>query len=228
MAQEKEVLYGIVTLAMTGKEADGVLEQGEKVKITGPLEVGKLTAANDPVFGYLTKGNREAGDDVVVATRGKRVTSELSAEAFTAGQEINFNADGKVVKAASSRASATITVNDFSWNGGETITVNGTVLTEGTDFTAATSTAATALSIANAVNAKVPGISAKVAGAVVTLQALDAGIAGNAFTLATNDAGNSDVSVSAATFSGGKETYAAGIALETATAADQTKKILWY
>ena len=99
------------------------------------------------------------------------------------------------------RASATITVVDYTLLAGKTITVQGTVLTEGVEFTAATSNAATATSIATAVSA-VSGFVAAAVGATVTAYWTTPGTAGNAKTLATN-AAVGELTISGATFAGG-------------------------
>lgn len=225
MAHIKEELQGVVTLGMAGKVADGVLAKDIAVKLTGDLEVGKITAAQDKVFGYLTVGNKVAGDKVTVCTRGKKVSSETSGAAFSLGSFLTIDQNGKFVKATGARASGTITVVDNTWDGGETITVNGVTLTVVTDFANGASAAASAINIANAINAKVSGVFAKAASNVVTVSALDAGDAGNAITLATSD--TSEFTVSGATLSGGVDNWPVAIALEAATAADQTKTVLW-
>lgn len=67
------------------------------------------------------------------------------------------------------------TIVDFSLLSGDTVTINGdnitnTTVTEGSDWTAATSNAATATSLASALNA-VTGVSASATAAVVTITA---------------------------------------------------------
>lgn len=225
MASIQEELKGVVTLGMAGKVADGVLAKDIAVKLTGNMEVGKITAAQDKVFGWLYVGNHVAGETVTVVTRGKKVSQETSGAAFALGSFLVIDQNGKFVKAAPTRASGTITVADNTWDGAETITVNGVVLTVTTDFANGASAAASALNISNAINAKVPGVKATASAAVVTVSALDAGDAGNAITLATSDA--TEFTVSGATLTGGVDFWPTAIALEAATAGDQTKTVLW-
>ena len=223
----KEDLNGVITLGIAVKEADGLLEKAEKVKITANNEVGKITAAGDMVFGYVLVANTVAGGKATIVTRGKKVCQETTGAAYPVGSLVGVDANAKTIKASAGRASGTITVVDFTWGGAETITINGVVLTVGTDFTAATSNAATALSIANAINAKVPGVKATVAAAIVTVTALDAGLAGNSITTATDDDGG-DVTVEQANLSGGTEYLPYGIALEASTGGDETHDVLWF
>ena len=84
------------------------------------------------------------------------------------------------------QASATITVVDYTALSGKTITVNGTVFTEGVEWTAETSNAVTAGNIATGVSAD--GWYTADDGAVVTLTADETmpGDVGNSITLATN------------------------------------------
>lgn len=98
------------------------------------------------------------------------------------------------------QATATVTINTYSALAGDTITVNGTVLTEGTDWSAVTSNNVTATNLATTINA-LPLVSAVAVGAVVTITADLTGTGGNAYTLATSDAVNT--TISGALFTGG-------------------------
>lgn len=97
-------------------------------------------------------------------------------------------------------ATGTITVIDFSQLTGKTITVAGTVLTEGIDFTAAVSNDNTAESIKAAVHA-LATVNATRSNAVVTVTAASTGTAGNAIAMVTNEP--LGVTLSGATLSGG-------------------------
>lgn len=227
MTQIKEVLDGMVTLALAVKEADGVLAKNDKVKISADLEVEEVDADYDEVFGYVLLANKEAGGKATIVTKGQRVTTETTGAAYSVGSLLALNSAGKTILAKGVRATGTITVVDYSSMATSTITVNGVVLTNGTTFTAATSNDATAKLIADAINARVPGVRAYATAAVVTVEALDAGAAGNAVTLATNMA-SGVATVSGATLSGGKEFRPIGQALEAASGADQTKQVLWF
>lgn len=224
---EKEVLHGVVTLGMTVKTADARLLKGDKVKISDDMEIEKVDAAQDPVFGYLLVPNPATDGMATVVTRGKRVTNEVSGEAYSAGDFLNTSSLGKMLKATGARATGLITVVDQTWGGTETVTVNGVVLTVGTEFTASGSPTATAASLTDAINARVPGVIATHVAGVITVEALDVGPQGNAVTLATTDDG-ADVTVSGATLTGGRNCFPMGIALEAATGADESKKVLWF
>ena len=80
-----------------------------------------------------------------------------------------------------------------------TVTVDGTVLTEGVDWNIGLTGAATATSLASAVST-VSGVSASAIGAVVYITATDAGTAGNSITLVSGDV---NVVASGATLTGG-------------------------
>lgn len=228
MGNLKEELHGIITLAVAVKEADGLLEKGEKVKITANNEVGSISAVGDLVFGYVLVANKEAGGKATIVTRGKKYCQETTGAAYPVGSLLGVNAAGKAIKAAASRASGDITIVDYSlFDGAETFTVNGVVLTHTTDFAVATSNAVTALNLANAINAKVGGVKATVAAGVVTVSALDPGLAGNAITLATT-ATAEEATVSGAVLTGGSEFLPYAIALEAATGADESKYVLWF
>ena len=225
----KQELSGIITLKMAVKEADGVLLKDAKVKISGDMEVEAVDAANDDVLGVLLVPNTEAGGDATVITKFKRVSDETTGAAYSAGAYLGVTSAGKFVKASAARATATITIVDYSLvDAGDTVVVNGVTLTAGgTDFTAATSNTATALSLATAINNKVPGVKASYAAGVVTVECLEAGVVGNAFTLTTTaDVG--EMTVSGATFTGGREFTPVAQALEASTGADQTKSIGWF
>jgi len=89
-------------------------------------------------------------------------------------------------------ATGTATIVDYSALSGATVTVGSTVLTEGVEWTAATSNEATATSLAAAIHA-LANVNAAAVGAVVTVTAATAGIAGNSIGLATN--GGSDLTL---------------------------------
>lgn len=97
-------------------------------------------------------------------------------------------------------ATGTYTVVDYTSLSGATVTVDGNVLTEGVEWTAATSNDATATSLASAIDA-LGTVSAAAATNVVTVTAATAGAAGNSIATLTSDAVN--LTVSGATLSGG-------------------------
>lgn len=225
----KQELSGIITLGMTVKEADGILDKDTKVKISDDMEVEEVDTAQDHVFGLILVANREAGGKATITTRGKRVSDETTGAAYSAGEFLSVDATGRVMRAASARATGTVTISDYSAvEAGDTVTVNGVALTAGgTDWTAATSNQATALSLAQAINARVPGVKATANSGVVTIEALTPGVAGNSITLATSME-VAEGAVSGAALTGGREFFPSGQALEESTAADQTKSVLWF
>jgi len=90
------------------------------------------------------------------------------------------------------------TVVDFNNLSGDAVTIDGTnitntTLTEGVDWTAATSNTATATSLASAING-VAGVSATASGAVVTVIADDATVAADITTFTSTDGTNLPVS----------------------------------
>lgn len=103
--------------------------------------------------------------------------------------------------AVDQRARGTITVLDYTKLTGKTITVNATTITEGVNFTAATSNDATATSIATAVDG-IALVNAAAVGAVVTVIADASGVTANSYALTTNAAADG-LTVSGATLAGG-------------------------
>lgn len=99
-------------------------------------------------------------------------------------------------------ATGTYTVVDYTQLAGKTVTVNGTVLTEGVEWNAITSNDATATSLAAAI-AALAAVNAAAVGAIVTVTAAAAGAAGNSIATLTQDAVN--LTVSGATLSGGSD-----------------------
>jgi hypothetical protein len=99
-------------------------------------------------------------------------------------------------------ATGTVTIVDFSSIAGATITVGGTGLVEGVDWTAATDNATTAGSLATAIDG-LGTVGATATGAVVTITADTAGTAGNSITLATSHPVNA--AISGATLTGGTD-----------------------
>lgn len=100
-------------------------------------------------------------------------------------QDIFYQANSYGATAA--RGSAT--VSGFGSLAGATLTVNGVVLTEGMEWTAAVSNDATATSLANAITTATATTLAtgSANGAVVTITANTAGAAGNSISLASSD-----------------------------------------
>ena len=112
-------------------------------------------------------------------------------------------------------ATATITVVDYSALTAAVLTVNGTALTEGVEWTAAVDNDTTAASLELAIEA-VTGISSVAAANVITATVVATGTAGNAFTLTTSDAVN--LTISGALFAGGRDAGTVTVAGQVLTA----------
>lgn len=113
------------------------------------------------------------------------------------------------------KASGTVTIVDYTLLAGKTVTVNGTVLTEGAEWNAATDNDTTAASLETAIEA-VTNINSTVVGAVITVEAAAVGVAGNAYTLATN-AAVEGLTISGATLTGGQDAGTFTIGSDTIT-----------
>lgn len=137
------------------------------------------------------------------------LTTALDQRASGTIDVLNYDLlDGKI-------ASGTVTIVDYTLLAGKTVTVNGTVLTEGADWTAATDNATTAASLELAIEA-VTNINSSALGAVITVQAAAVGTAGNAYTLATN-AAVGGLTISGATLTGGQNAGTFTIGSDTIT-----------
>ena len=108
-------------------------------------------------------------------------------------------------------ATGTYTVVDYTQLGSATVTVDGNVLTEGVEWTAASSNDATATSLASAIDG-LGTVDASAATNAVTVTASSTGTAGNSIATLTSDAVN--LTVSGATLSGGVD-RADGLSLVT-------------
>ena len=97
-------------------------------------------------------------------------------------------------------SSGTVTIVAFASVSGATITVDGSALVEGVDWTAATSNEDTAASLALAID-DLTNVGATSNGAVVTITATATGTAGDTITLATTHPANA--AISGATLAGG-------------------------
>ncbi len=97
-------------------------------------------------------------------------------------------------------STGTYTVVDFTLLAGDTVTVDGNVLTEGVEWTAATSNDATATSLASAIDV-LGTVNAAAVTNVVTVTAAATGTAGDSIATLTSDGTN--LTVSGATLSGG-------------------------
>lgn len=231
---DKEELVGFVSYGFNVKTADGLLTKGDRVKISDENEVELVDTTYDFVLGYVAVANTEtSGKCTVHMPQVQRVKTEDCGGAFSAGDFVMTDASDEVIKAAGAFASGTVTVVDYNAvDAGDTVVVNGVTLTAGgTDFTAATSNAATAASLASAINQKVPGVKATVASGagsgVVTITALVEGRQGNLIALSTT-AASDEMTVSGSVLSGGKDYAPAGIAFTDSAGASSTADIGWF
>lgn len=143
-----------------------------------------------------------AASEVVSVDASRNLTVQIENGVSTATQiKTAIDAEADAVPAA---ATADITVVDYTQLTGAVLTVNGTDLTEGVDWTAATDNNTTAASLELAVEA-VTGINSSATDNVITAVAATAGAAGNAITLASSDETN--LTISGSTFAGGHDGF---------------------
>jgi hypothetical protein len=122
----------------------------------------------------------------------------------TSGNFDGFDLDlAKLI--GSNQAVGEIKIIDYTNLALDTVTVNALVVTEGTDWTAATSNASTATSLAGAINA-LAGLSATATGDKVSILADVFGLAGNAYNLLTSGA-VADIVLSGSTLTGGRDAF---------------------
>lgn len=161
------------------------------------------TSGNGATVSYTTGAT--AGAEVVTVD-GSDISIQIENGVSTATQvKAAFDASDD---ANGAYATATVEVVDYAELGLAVLNVNGTVLTEGTDWTAATSNEATATSLESAIEA-VTGINSSADGAVITISSATRGSAGNALTLATSDAVN--LEISGGLFTGGTDAFSCTI-----------------
>jgi hypothetical protein len=226
---EKLELGGTVNQKMTIKVGDGILAKGTPVKVSGNNEVRKCNAVGDKVFGFIYVPNHVDGGEATICTRFKRIATCTTGAAYAAGDFVNVDAAAKIIKAAASVATGSVTIVDYSiLDNGDKITLNGVDVISGTDFTPATSNANTATLLAAAINLKVPGVKAIATAGVVNIQAVSSGSTGNSIVLTTNaDVGEMTVSAGG-TLTGGGDFWPLGMALEASGGVDQSKLVGWF
>lgn len=158
---------------------------------TMTLDFNKNLEADD-VLGLESPQNFLNKAFEVTANLSLNYTGETLREIFQAGtpQAMRVriqNADNILTAAVA--ATGSYTVVDYSALAGVTVTVGGTVLTEGVEWNRGGSNGAAATSLASAINA-LTSVNATPSSATVNVVAATAGTAGNAITLATTGAGN--------------------------------------
>lgn len=170
---------------------------------------------NDDAMVVLTLGALSGSDLTVdVSIIGERNRGTNHAEAIKATAEFTV-VNKNLMSVAAIAATGTITIVDFSELSGKTVTVDGQVLTEGAEFTAAVSNDSTATSLASAING-LENVNASAAANIITIVAAAAGTAGNALTVATNGA-STGIVLSGATLAGGAAAVHASITINDKT-----------
>lgn len=158
---------------------------------TAALEFAKNLEADD-VLGLESPQNFLNKVFSVTGNISFLYTGDTYRSLFTAGTSKAMRIEiinDSIDLVAAVAATGTATIVDFSGLAGDTVTVGGTVLTEGVDWDAEVSNDQTATNLAAAINA-LANVNAAAVGAVVTITAATAGVAGNNITLATNGGGD--------------------------------------
>lgn len=174
---------------------------------------GAAAIANQVLRGAATTNALDNLKSAINASAGVGTTFSTGTTAHATVAATTKTATTLVVAAKTSGAAgnalaATETLANGAWGaatlaGGYdnlTVTVNGTALVQGTDFTAATSNSATATALATAIAALSP-ITAAAVGAVVTITADNVGTTANGYALVTSS--TAAATVSGATMTGG-------------------------
>jgi len=164
MGTVKEELSGILTVSFEVLAGLGVLPLHSAVRLTGlaDYEVEPFIGPGQPGFlpniGYVIIPNNKPNNDnrVVVATRGRAVQKLTVGAALGIGKLVTVDANGKIIEATFRGAESAFKVFDNVWDGGETVTIEGNVLTEGVDFMTGIDIPTTAQNIANAIDS-LPG-----------------------------------------------------------------------
>lgn len=170
-----------------------------------------FTNARMHAEGVITYGTPNAGQiasgTITISDYTKLIAAKAAAAITYGAPTAGVQAEGAVTVVDYSlmsavKASATVTITSYALLAGETVTVGGTALVEGVDWTAAVGNNDTATSLAAAINA-LAGFDATADGAIVTITAATAGVAGNASTLASTD--EVHMTLSGSLFSGGRD-----------------------
>ncbi len=163
----KEELSGMLTLGFgVDPLVVGPLAPHTPVKLSAADQVAPFVGPGQPDYvaclGYvMIRSNKPNNDNrVVIATKGRAVITMTSGEAIAAGRPVTMNAAGKVIIATFREPQAGYRVVDFIWNGGETITIEGNILTEGVHFIPVATVQQTAQNIATAIRTNLPNYDA--------------------------------------------------------------------
>lgn len=190
-----DYLKAILTAA-TGAITYGAPDNGDTVIVNG-VTLTKVAAA--PGAGEFSNiAELEALVEAVTDVNSSENGTVVSITAATAGA-----AGNAITLALGGGNTGTMAISGATLTGGYdnlTVTVNGTALVQGTDFTAETSNDVTATNLAVAA-AALANVTAAAVGAVVTITADDEGTTANAYNLLTSS--TAAATVSAATLAGG-------------------------
>lgn len=174
--------------------------------------ISGFSAVADGAIVNITADNAGSNGDASISTNstGLTITDMDGGEDYFYSDTLDHSAEGNsavlakiesLTAVGDAFASGTITVVDYTGLGSDTVVVGANTLTEGVDFTAATSNEATATSLAAAIDG-LGGFSASAEGAVVTITADEAGSDGNV--PLTTSAG-ADLTLSGAALAGGAD-----------------------
>ena len=231
----KEELNGMLALSFEVKVGEGVLDPFTPVRLSTEDEIERYVGPGQPdlmpAIGYVMVPNNKPNNDnrATVAIKGRAVMTMTAGAAVTVGKLVTITSLSKVVEASFNEAQAGFKVIDFVWDGGETITVDTTVLTEGIDFFPGPDVLITAQNIALAIDANVPGYRAQADNdnVLVSREGDGPNFDNSPILLATDDDG-ADIIVDPALVIEGDFTILDpyGLALSGAAAEDDTLEVL--
>lgn len=194
-----------ITLGLGGSNAGTMDISG--ANLTGGRN-GDTVIVNGNTFTHVNAGagageftNIAGLESLVEAVSGLDSTQDGTTVSITASA--NGTAGNAITIALGASNAGDMAISGATLTGGQdnlTITVNGSALVQGTNFTAETSNDATATNIATAIDG-LANINASAESAVVTIVADARGVAGNAYTTVTSNA--AAATVAGATFTGG-------------------------
>lgn len=206
--------YTLATSDAVNLDISGALLTGGRAATTVTVNGVALVANVDwtaETDNDTTAANLEVAIEAVTGINSSATNAVITVTAATPGTA------GNSITLATSNTDA-VTVGAATLSGGIAalvITVDGTALTEGTDFNAETNNNTTATNIATAIDA-LAGVTAAAVGPLITITNDARGTVGNAKTLTTSNA--LVASVGGATFSGGTDAYAVTVSGTGATA----------
>ena len=161
------------------------------------------------LFVSISNGTNSALQRIVSIAKTGETTEVLEENPAQSQIQISYTGDASAASVSvfvGTKSSGTITVIDNNTDGGETLTIGSTVITEGVDFATGASATETAQNIANAINANVT-LKAQVfaynVAEVVNIEAIEAGSDGDSIALAESDGATDNFQLSGANLTGG-------------------------